>query len=175
MFCQALFSGGFTMSETWADIALFTLPFRALIAPCFGTVKAPSPVVIITVAGKRSAVSDWHSKWPFCRERRVTWAAQAGTYLKPSPFNEAQHGDSEQILFVSLSLYPLAEPFPGLVGRDHSAGGAGDGAGENLFVKAKDQRSLWASLRFQPLLHVFTLCECQKPMFADGIVLGVLL
>lgn len=67
LFCQALFSGDFTMSETWADTALFTLPFRALIARCFGTVKAPSPVVIITVARKRSAVSDWHSKWPFCQ------------------------------------------------------------------------------------------------------------
>lgn len=48
-------------------MTLFTLPFRVFIAPCFGAVTAPSPVVIITVAEKRSAVSDWHSKWPFCQ------------------------------------------------------------------------------------------------------------
>lgn len=65
--CPALFSGEFTMSETWADTTLPTLPFNALIAQCFGTVRAPSPVVIITVTWKRSAVSDWHSKWPFCQ------------------------------------------------------------------------------------------------------------
>lgn len=51
---------------TWP---LFMLPFKALIARCFGTIKAPSPVVIITAALKRSAVSDWHSKWPFCQRR----------------------------------------------------------------------------------------------------------
>ena len=32
----------------------------------------------------------------------VTWADQADTDLKPSQFNEAQHVDSEQIMFVSL-------------------------------------------------------------------------
>lgn len=49
-------------------MALFMLPFsfHCLSLHCFGAVKAPSPVVIITVAEKRSAVSDWHSKWPFC-------------------------------------------------------------------------------------------------------------
>lgn len=86
-----------TTSKTRADSALFMLPFRALIARCFGSVRTPSPVVIITVAGKRSAVSDWHSKWPFCQGGDSDMSsAQADTHLKPSQFNEAQRVDSNK-------------------------------------------------------------------------------
>lgn len=79
---------------------------------CFGTVKARSAVVTITVAWKRSAVSDWRSKWPFCQGRRVvTWAAAAGTHLKPQQFNEAQRVDSHKS-FVS---HPFQNRFQALL------------------------------------------------------------
>lgn len=108
--CPALFSGEFTMSETWADTTLPTLPFNALIAQCFGTVRAPSPVVIITVTWKRSAASDWHSKWPFCQRGDTDRAAQADTHLKPSQFNEAQHVDSNKSCLPLCSYRTVSKP-----------------------------------------------------------------
>lgn len=89
-------------------MALFTLPFRAFIAQCFGAVKAPSPVVVITVAGKRSAVSDWHSKWPFC-QRGDSDTSSPGRHIQSHP-NLMRLSMLTRTNLVCFP--PLLEPFP---------------------------------------------------------------
>ena len=132
------------MSEIWADVALFTLPFRALVARCFGADKARY------YHSHREKVSClWLAfQVAFLSEEIATWAAQADTHLKPSQFNEAQHVGSNK---SCLSLFPLTEPFQGLVQWDYSAGGAGDGAGKNLFAKSPGSVLAVSSLRFSAL------------------------
>ena len=156
------------MSETWADTALFTLPFRALIARCFGTVEAPHLQSLLSQSqGKGQLSLTGIPSGLSVREEIVTWAAQADTHLKPSQFNEAQHVDSNK---SCLSLFPLAEPLPSFVGWDYSAGGAGDGAGENLFVKKSCL--LWAFYSFQHFAWIY-LVWMSNTMLDDGIVLAV--
>lgn len=78
---------------------------------------------------------------------------------------------STQTNLVCLSA--LTEPFPSLAGWDYSAGGAGDGAGKNLFVKAKDQRSLWAFYSRQHFAWI-SLEWMSNIMSADGVVFAIL-
>lgn len=157
------------MSKTRADTALFTLPFRALVARCFGSVKAPSPVVIITVAGKRSAVSDWHSKWPFCQGGDSDMSsAQADTHLKPSQFNEAQRVDSNK---SCLSPLPSQNRFQALLDEIIQQEEREMEQVRNFCVKkAVGRCSLRDSYSFQHFARIY-LVKMSSTMLADGVAL----
>ena len=66
---------------------------------------------------------------------------------------------STQTNLVCLSL--LTESLPSLVGWDYSAGGAGDGAGKNLFCKSRRSELAVSFSTAFSTLHEFILYECQ--------------
>lgn len=71
-----------------------------------------------------------------------------------------------------ICFSPLSEPFPSPVEWDYSAGGAGDGAGKNLFVKSQDRCSLCALYSFQHIAWIYLLW-ISNTMLADDTALSL--
>lgn len=126
------------MSGTRTDARLFsTLPFKALIARCSGNISAPSLVVIITAAVKRSAV--WLAFQVVFLSENGPWRRQPPLTLRDAHVKATTRPACllETNLVCLSPSSSLAEPLPSSAGRDYSAGGARDGAGKSLFIKAE--------------------------------------